>query len=122
MTWRFLIDEDVSRSTTRVLRDAGYAVEDVRDIGLRAHSDQDVFLYAQQQGAILVSADKGFANIFRFPVGSHHGIIVIRVPDELPTSVVNRELLRTLQALVGEDLTGALLIIEIGRVRIRRPM
>ena len=49
------------RSTAVILRQAGYAAEDVRDIGLRSHSDQEIFDYAQAQGAILVTVDKGFA-------------------------------------------------------------
>ena len=122
MTWRFLVDEDVSRSITRSLEAAGYDTEDVRDVGLRAHSDQDVFLYARKRGAILITADKGFANTFRFPLGTHHGIIVVRIPDELPTEVVTRELLRALDELAGEDLNGTLAIVELGRVRIRRPI
>jgi predicted nuclease of predicted toxin-antitoxin system len=40
---RFLTDEDVPRSTARVLRDAGFDVVDVRDVGLRGKSDQEVF-------------------------------------------------------------------------------
>ena len=122
MTWRFLVDEDVSRLITRSLEAAGYDTEDVRDVGLRARADQDVFLYAGKRGAILITADKGFANTFRFPLGTHHGIIVVRIPDELPTEVVTRELLRALDELAGEDLNGALAIVELGRVRIRRPI
>ena len=98
MSWRFLIDEDISRLTPRILRVAGYAADDVRDVGLRAHPDQEVFRYAQEHGAILITADKGFANILRFPLGTHHGIIVVRVPDELPTEIANRELLRALRS------------------------
>jgi hypothetical protein len=32
---RFLVDEDVPRSTTCVLRDAGYDAVDVHDVGIR---------------------------------------------------------------------------------------
>jgi len=35
MSLRFLTDEDVPRSTARVLHNAGFDVVDVRDIGLR---------------------------------------------------------------------------------------
>jgi hypothetical protein len=36
MNLRFITDEDVPRSTARVLRDAGFDAVDVRDVGLRA--------------------------------------------------------------------------------------
>lgn len=35
MSLRFLTDEDVPRSTARVLRDAGFDAIDVRDVGLQ---------------------------------------------------------------------------------------
>ncbi len=121
MKWRFLVDEDMPRSTAAMLREAGHYAEDVRDVGLRGCSDQEVFDYAQSQGAILVTADKGFANVLRFPLGSHSGIIVVRVPGVLPTKAVNGELLRVLTELEGQKLEGALIIVEVGRIRIRRP-
>ena len=119
--WTFLVDEDMPRSTAVALRQAGHLVEDVRDIGLRSHSDQEIFDYAQAQGAILLTADKGFTSVLHFPPGTHAGLIVVRVPDELPTEHLNRELLRALAELHNETLTGLLIIVEVGRVRVRRP-
>lgn len=111
----------MARSTTAALRDAGYVVEDARDVGLRGQSDERVFAYAQARQAILVTADKGFANTLTYPLGTHAGIVVVRIPAQLPTRIVNQELLRVLGALRHEDLAGALVIVELGRVRIRRP-
>jgi len=119
--WKFLIGEDMPRSTAIALRQAGHAAEDVRDVGLRGRSDQEIFDHAQAQGTILITADKGFASVLRFSLGTHSGIIVVRVPDELPTQRVNQELLRALADLEGEELTGILVIVEVGRTRIRRP-
>jgi predicted nuclease of predicted toxin-antitoxin system len=119
--WKFLIDEDMPRSTAIILRQAGHMAEDVRDVGLRGRDDQEIFDYAQAQSAILITADKDFSNVLRFPLGTHSGIMVVRVPDELPTQKVNQELLRALADLAGEELTGLLVIVEAGRVRIRRP-
>lgn len=119
--WTFLIDEDMPRSTAVLLRQEGHATEDVRDVGLRGQSDEKIFQYAQAQGAILLTADKGFSNTVRFPPGTHAGIAVVRVNDELSTHRVNQEVLRALADLEGEDLAGLLVIIEVGRARIRRP-
>ncbi len=116
----FLIDEDLPRSTARALRKAGYNATDVRDVGLRGRSDQEVFAYAQERGDILVTADKDFASLVTFPPRSHAGIIVLRVPNELPTQEINHLLLQALAALEGDDLAGALVIVQTRRVRIRR--
>jgi hypothetical protein len=47
VTLRFLIDEDVPRSTTHVLRDAGFDVKNVHEAGLQGKSDDLVFEFAQ---------------------------------------------------------------------------
>jgi len=47
MSLRFITDEDVPRSTARVLRDAGFDALDVRDVGLRGKSDAEIFEYAK---------------------------------------------------------------------------
>ncbi len=117
----FLIDEDMPRSTARVLTQAGYRAVDVRDVGLRGHSDVEVFAYAQSHGMVLISADLGFANALRFTPGSHGGVVVVRIPNEVPTARVNAELLRALTELAGEPMRGLLVIVEVGRTRVRRP-
>lgn len=106
----------------RVLRAANYEAEDVREIGLRGGTDQDVFARAQELGAVLLTGDSDFANILRFPLGSHAGLIVSRIPDDVPVATLNAELLKAIRELQSEDLSGALVIVEIGRVRIRRPV
>jgi predicted nuclease of predicted toxin-antitoxin system len=117
----FLVDEDMPRSTAAALRQAGHTAWDVRDIGLRGQGDDQVFAEAQARSAILVTADKGFSNVLSYPSGSHAGIVVMRVPNELPTWQVNHELMRALAELSGESLRGTLIIIEAGRTRVRRP-
>lgn len=68
-----------------------------------------------------MSCDKGFASLLRFPLGSHAGIVVIRIPDEKSPTELNAELLRTLKQLEAEPLAGCLVIVEMGRIRLRRP-
>lgn len=116
----FLIDEDLPRSTAAALRRAGHAVADVRDVGLRGRSDAEVYAYAQAHGLTLVTADMGFANILRFPLGTHAGIVVLRVPNELAIDQLNRLLVNALADLSAEALRGALVIAEMTRTRIRR--
>lgn len=120
--WTFVVDEDMARSTTTALIQTGYLAVDVRDVGLRGHSDDEIFVYAQSIGAIIVTADKDFTNTQRFPLGRHCGIVVLRIPNELSTQGVNQELVRALADLDGEDLNGLLVIVEVGRSRIRRPI
>lgn len=113
-----MTDEDVPRSTARVLRDAGFDAVDVRDARLRGKSDQEVFAYAQKEDRLLITCDMGFSNILNFPPSENHGILVVRIPDSAPIDEFNLEVLRAVQE-VGENLVRHLAIVEIGRVRLR---
>lgn len=79
MAWRFVVDEDLPEAVTVMLKQMGYWAEHIRQISLRGASDQEVFQYAQSQNAMLITADKGFGDVRRFPIGSHYGIIVLRL-------------------------------------------
>ncbi len=115
---RFLIDEDVPRSTTRILRDAGFDVMNVHEAGLQGKSDEIVFAFAQHEKRLLVTCDMGFSNILKFPPSDNYGILVVRIPDSEPIVVFNREVLHAIQE-VGNDLLRHLAIVEVGKVRLR---
>jgi predicted nuclease of predicted toxin-antitoxin system len=116
---KFLVDEDLPRSITDELRKAGFKCFDVQDIGLRGSKDIIIFKWAQENGCIILSGDLGFSNIFRFPLGTHKGIVIARFPNELSTKKLNKILV---DAIIGtrEDLSGNLIIIEPDRIRIKR--
>jgi len=48
---RAIIDEDLPRSLAPLLREKGYEVYDTRDVGLRGHSDEEIFKFAQNKNA-----------------------------------------------------------------------
>ncbi len=72
----FLIEEDLPRSTARVLREAGFEATDVRDIGLQGAKDDVIYNRAKEKDYIIISGDLGFANGLRYPLGSHPGIVI----------------------------------------------
>lgn len=119
---KFVIDEDVSRSTGKVLKDHGYEVKDIRDYGLRGAEDEEVYQSAQNNQAVVVTSDMDFGNILRFPIGSHFGIVILRFPNEVSTKEINRQLVKSIKALTDDDFKGNLVIIEPGRVRIRKSL
>ena len=109
------------RATARVLQDAGYEATDVRDLGFAGSSDPVVFARAQSMQAVLITGDLGFANVLRFPLGEHAGIIVFRRPGGLSVRARHLILLNALESLRGQDLSGALVIVERGKTRMRWP-
>ncbi len=82
-------------------------------------SDQLIFEWAQRHGAIVITFDEDFADTRMYPVGSHAGVIRLRV---WPTTVENTEaaLERLLGATQEDALRGSLVIVDNLRIRIRR--
>ena len=117
---KVVIDEDLPRLLADVLISLGFDVVDIRDTKLRGKSDDLVFSFAQRDKAILFSGDLGFSNILRFPLGTHYGIVILRFPNELPVSQINKEMKRLLRKLKTSDYKGNLIIIYPGKIRIRR--
>ena len=60
---RFVIDEDMPRSTGVALSSEGYEVKDVRDHGYRGLGDEEIYRLAQREKAVLLTGDLGFSNI-----------------------------------------------------------
>ena len=116
---RFLIDEDMPRSTAEALNKGGFDCLDVRDLGLRGSPDTIIYRKAQEENCIILTGDLGFSNSLRFPLGSHKGIIIARFPNEMSTEKSNQILLDAITS-IQEDLPGNLTIIEPDRIRIRR--
>ncbi len=117
---KFVVDEDVPRSTSKILRDRGFEVLDVRDCGLRGKSDEEIFEFAQKEEAVILTADMGFGNIMHFPIGSHSGIIIARFPNEVSTSELNRQINIMFDDLAEDDFRRNLVIFQPGQIRIRR--
>src|SRR5208337_1042488 len=104
------------RSTAKVLREKSYEVLDVRDCGLKGKSDDEVFKFAQNQKAVILTGDLGFGNILHFPVGSHSGIVVAHYDNEISTSELNNQIMNALDTLTEEDFKGNLVILEPGKI------
>jgi len=115
-----VIDEDLSRSLGKELLNLGHEVFDVRDYGFRGKPDEEVLNFTKEQKAALFSADLGFANIVKFPLGSHFGIVILRFPNDMPTKVINTIVLKFMDRISEKDYDGNLVIITPNRVRIRK--
>jgi predicted nuclease of predicted toxin-antitoxin system len=117
---KFVIDEDIPRSTGRILKKRSYDVRDIRDYELRGAEDEEIYEFAQREQAVILTGDRGFGNILRFPLGKHCGIAIAHFPNEMPTGEINRLLVKSLAGLSEDDFKGNLIIIEPGKMRIRR--
>ncbi len=117
---RFLVDEDLPRLTSDLLRRYRHEAVDVRDVGLRGAKDSQIAAYAQSESLCLVTGDLGFSDVRNYPSGDYAGLVVLRLPKTATASFTLNLLESFLQQ---EDLVaqmpGKLAIVEPGRVRIR---
>jgi predicted nuclease of predicted toxin-antitoxin system len=117
--WRFLVDENLPRSLVVDLLALGHGASHVSDVGLHGAQDPIVWAAAQSSRSTVITGDKDFANILAYPP-PHAGIIVVEVPDIMPPDQRKQLILRQLATMAGQSLANTLVILEPGRVRIRR--
>ncbi len=115
---RIKVDEDLPLAVARLLRDAGYDAETVREEGLGGCKDPDLWEVVQAEERFLVTADKGFGDIRAFPPGTHAGVLLLR-PDEDGIQPLI-ELMKQVMASYDLALLAGLLVVATPRgVRIR---
>lgn len=115
----FLVDEDLPHSLVRALSAAGIGAQHVLESAPRGLTDDEVLKLAVSKRLSLLTGDLGFGNLLKYPLGTHAGIVVTRFPNETPTEACNATIVAALLGLTDEELTGSLVIIEPGRVRLR---
>ena len=96
---RFLIDESVGVETARLIRDGGWNVCYVDDVGLLDQSDEEVFALAWKEQRILLTYDCVFLDDSRFPFNRNPGLVI------LPRTTDNRrglpDAINSVLALIG---------------------
>jgi len=117
---RFLIDAALPRSVADVLAEGGYESVHVETIGISHATDSAIAAYAREHRYAIITADFDFADVRVFVPGAHNGIVVLTLPkrrDLLLILLLVRELVARLPAMLPID--GKLLIVELGRIRVR---
>jgi len=118
MNFRFIVDEDLPIALAEMLKQKGHWAEHVSQAKLRGADDLTVFKYAQLRKATLVTADKGFSDIRRFPIGSHYGIIVLRLKRRKRDEILQR-FCQVLSQVARCFLQGRLIVVTDSKIRIR---
>ena len=120
---RIKVDEDLPRAVATLLREAGYQAATVLDEDLGGASDEMLWPVVQREQRFLITADKGFGDIRRYPPGSHPGIVILRPREDGIRPLLH--LVRSLLAACAlEDLAGNVTAVTPAGIRVhrRRPM
>jgi predicted nuclease of predicted toxin-antitoxin system len=111
----FLVDENMPRTLAPQIADLGFAVQDVRDIGLRARPDSEVMDAAIATDAIIITRDRGFANPKTWPTEFTAGMIFVDLPSNTPAKIINARVLELIAKRLPVSLLGAITRVEATR-------
>ena len=118
---RLLVDNALSPLLAELLRDAGYDAVHIRQYGMQAASDPEVFDRAAAEDRVIVSADTDFSTLLALREASKPSIILLREPisQSRPETQI-AALLANLPNLTGALVEGSAVTIKDDRVRVRR--
>ena len=111
-------DQNIMVETVEFLRRQGHDVTSTRDVGLALAPDDEVLAFAIRENRILLTFNADFGDIRLFPVGTHAGIIRLRV-NQQTAEVLHPILENTLGQLAEKDLSGKLITVAKTAIRIR---
>jgi predicted nuclease of predicted toxin-antitoxin system len=114
----FFIDECVSIQTEKFLRNLKYKTVTVKDHNLSGASDKKIFNLAKKEGCILVTYDRGFGNIIKYPPSSHNGIILLKVKNKSSMERCHKVLKNLLNR--EKDFKSTLFVIDENKYRKRK--
>lgn len=74
---RFLVDESVGMAGAELIRDRGWNVRYVDDVGLLGRSEQEILTFAWREQRILLTHNLEFPDDNRFPFRHNPGLVVL---------------------------------------------
>jgi predicted nuclease of predicted toxin-antitoxin system len=114
-----LLDQGLPRSTTTILRERGYDVVHVAEIGLREADDTEIIDYARKQGQIIITLDGDFHALLK--VGAYSAPSVIRLRVEGLRGEAVAELVEQVLARASDEIQrGALVSVDETTIRVHR--
>jgi predicted nuclease of predicted toxin-antitoxin system len=114
---RFKLDENLGRRGIELFREADHDTSTIADQQLTSARDETVLEVCSRETRCLVTLDLDFANPIRFPPKQTSGIAVLRVPEPISQESLLFVCRTLLAAPQIESISGALWIVEPGRIR-----
>jgi predicted nuclease of predicted toxin-antitoxin system len=115
---RFKLDENLPVELAAELQLAGHDTDTVLDENLKGASDPVVVETARDAGRILLTLDKGIANLIRHPLERHAGVVLFR-PGSSGRAAVLGFIRSRLSELLLHDLEHRVTVVSDTRIRFR---
>jgi predicted nuclease of predicted toxin-antitoxin system len=118
---RFKLDENLSRRAADLIRAAGHDAVTVANQGLRGAADETLFEVCRRESRALVTLDRDFGQVLRYPPAGSAGIVVLEIAPRATHAALLDRVRELLSVPETRSPEGALWIVEPGRLRIHLP-
>ena len=117
---RTKLDENLPTRLVSVLAQLGHDVDTVPSERIAGKDDAVVWQAAQAERRFLVTQDLDFSDIRKYTPGTHHGLLLVRLPQPGRTALFER--IATLFEVEDvESWGGCLITATPHKMRVRRP-
>ena len=118
---RMFANENLFEPIIDFLRSRGHDVLSIRDSGLSGISDDEVYQRACREKLVIVTMDKDFSRMFRFPPQKCGGIVVVKIYKRTVDETLSI-FKRFYESLQEKDILENLVVITPEGVRIKRSL
>lgn len=84
----FVVDENVPQRIGEYLENLGYNVIEIYHKKYKGMSDDEIFDLAIKEKRIIITFDKHFSNILKYPLDSHFGIVIIKIEPPIIENII----------------------------------
>ena len=114
------LDENLLLQIATRLRQLGHDIHTTQQENLSGCDDSELWAQAQREGRTLITQDLDFSDSRRFTLGTHHGIVLVRLHSPGRLRLVER-LEEVFQGEAVSEWAGCFVVVTDQKIRVRRP-
>lgn len=115
---KFKIDENLPVEVADEIRTLGHEAETVFAESLAGFPDEKIVAAAREEKRVLITMDKGIADVRRYPPGELAGIVLLR-PKRAGRLAVIEFVRRHFSSVATTELAGRLVVVSDAGIRMR---
>jgi predicted nuclease of predicted toxin-antitoxin system len=117
---KFLLDENISPQTERLLKYWGYDVSSIAEKNIRGVDDLEVIRVAKKEKRVIITQDLDFGRLYYFMMKGDVGITVIRQKKAQTVEVVNQALKRLFEFVRKENINEEIIARSLSIISERK--